>query len=259
MCALATCAPADPELAERPPLAQPQAPQNPASAPEAPVWRYTPALVASLPPGVRAEPVLELADGLRGRARIVVAVAKDDVPARLEVWEFSQNNQRGLLERVSQSPLLDLADADARLDPDTLSGLRREMASPGSEVVRPLGLPGEAAALPAELARLAAEATGSADAAARTQALARLLRGLDDRLVWESARLPELLRRLRAGPWQLGQIDPLGARRVKISASEAGRPIELELARTQDRWALTDLRDAHSSAAPAAEPSPTAP
>jgi hypothetical protein len=259
MCALATCAPAEPDLAERARPAHTQPRQDPASAPEAAVWRYTPALVASLPPGVRAEPVLELADGLHGRARIVVAVAKDDVPARLEVWDYSQNNERGLLERVSQSPLLDLADADAPLNSEAVAALRRDVASPGNEIVRPLGLPGEAAALPAELARLAAEATGTADAATRTTALARLIRGLDDHLVWETARLPELLRRLRAGAWQLGEARPLGARRVKISATEAGRAIELELARTQDRWALTDVRDAQSSTAPAAEPSPTAP
>lgn len=211
-----------------------------AAAPETPApWRYAPAVAASVPAGHTVAEVLEVADGVRGRARIVVAVAAGDAPVRLEVWDFSQNNEPGLLERRGEPTLLlDLADADARLPADAIAALRREIASPGNESVRPLGLPGEAIAVPAELARLAAEITGPGDAAIRTRALATFIRGVDDHLVWEQARLPELLQRLRAGPWTIGEATPLGTRRVRVSATEAGRPLQLELARTQDRWAL---------------------
>lgn len=207
-------------------------------------WRYGPALAGAVPAGQSAAPVLELADGLRGRARIVVAVAAGDAPVRLEVWDFSQNNERGVLARIGDPVvLLDLHDADARLAADAVAELRREIASPGNEAVRPLGLPGEPTALPAELARLAAATTGPGDAATRTHALAQLIRGLDDRLVWEEARLPELLRRLQTGAWTVGEATPIGARRMRLAATEGTRPLQLELARTQDRWAIVAVED----------------
>ena len=246
-----------------------------APTPAASPWHYAPALAAAVPPGAHAEPVFELADGLHGRARIVVAVAEHEVPARIEVWDFSQNNDKGLLTRVGAPQLLlalTASPADARWDGDAAAALRREIASPGNEAIRPLGLPGEPAALLPELARLAA-ASVQGDAPARARALAQFTRGLDDRLLWE--RLPELLRRLPT--WAADPPVILGPRRVKISAREGERRLALELARTQlgpaaHGWMLTDLRDEPSeaqppvdpqpssaAAAPAAEPSPTAP
>jgi hypothetical protein len=203
-------------------------------------WRYGPALAAAVPAGVAAEPVLEVADGLRGRARIVVAVGEADKPARLEIWEFSQRNPRDRLERVDAPVvLLDLDPAAAAVSDDALAELRREMASPSSESGRSVGLAvvGEPTALLAELARLAAEATTPGAAGAR--ALAQFTRGLDDRLLW-SGRLAELLRRL-AGGWQVGEVTPVGARRVRVAVQEGERALRLELARTQDRWVLTDV------------------
>lgn len=205
-------------------------------------WRYGPALAAAVPAGVVAEPVLEVADGLRGRARIVVAVAEGATPVRLEIWDFSQNNPRDRLERVDAPVvLLDLNPAAAVVADEVLAGLRREMASPASESGRAVGLAvKEASELPAELARLAAEATGTGEGRAR--ALARFTQGLDDHLLW-SGRLAELLRRLARGAWQVGEVTPLGARRVRVAAREGERALRLELARTQDRWVLTDVAE----------------
>ena len=211
-----------------------------ATAPAASPWRYTPALAAGVPTGLTAEPVLELADGLRGRGRFVVAVAQGEAPARLEVWDFSQRNERGLLERVGEPlVLLDLRglDGDAAMAAADVAALRREIASPGSESVRPLGLSGEPAAVVTELARLATVSTGSADAPTRARALAQFTRGLDDSLLWD--RLPELLRRLRTAPWSPGAQTPKGARRVELAATEGARTLHLELTRTQERWLLS--------------------
>jgi len=205
-------------------------------------WRYGPTLAAAVPPGLAASPVLELGDGVRGRGRIVVAVAGADSPARLEVWTFSQFNEHDRLERVgTPGLLLDLGDLDAGigLPRELVAGLRREIASPGSESVRMMGLPGEPAAVLAELARLAAAATGPGEPALRARALAEFTRGLEDRLLWE--RLPELLRRLRAGPWSVGEPTPLGARRIRFTAREGDRSLTLELARMQERWILTEV------------------
>ena len=195
-----------------------------------------------MPPGLAVSPVLELGDGVRGRGRIVVAVAGADASARLEVWTFSQFNEHDRLERVGTPELLlDLGELDAGigLPGELVAGLRREIASPGSESVRMLGLPGEPAAVLAELARLAATATSPGEPALRARALAEFTRGLEERLFWE--RLPELLRRLRAGPWSVGEPTPLGARRIRFTAREGDRSLTLELARMQERWILTEV------------------
>jgi len=240
--ALACCGPAEPRNTADATNASAGAAtaQEPPAAPLP--WRYLPALAAGVPAGLAAEPVLELADGLRGHARFVVAVASGDAPVRVEVWDFSQLNEREKLERVGEPQLLlDLREPDAALAADAVAALRREIASPATETVRPLGLPGEPAAVLAELARLAAASAGPGDAATRARALAQFTRGLDDRLLWD--RLPELLRRLRGAPWTVGTQSPVGARRVRISATEGARPLTLELTRTQDRWTLSDVVD----------------
>lgn len=207
-------------------------------------WRYGPALAKGVPAGVVAEPVLEMADGLRGRARVVVAVAEGEAPARLEIWDFSQNNPRELLERVDAPVvLLDLGRTGAEaLADEVLEDLRREMASPASDSSRPVGLAvrGEPPELLAELARNAAEATGKGPG--RAAALARVTRGLEDRLLW-SAEFPGLLRRLAGGPWEIGATTPVGARRVRVQVREGGRALQVELARTQDRWVLADVTE----------------
>lgn len=195
-----------------------------------------------MPPGLAASPVLELAEGLQGRGRFVVAVAGADTPARLEVWTFSQFNERDRLERVGPPALLlDLGQLEAGvgMPGELVAGLRREIASPGNEHVRAQGLPGEPAEVLTELARLAAAATGSGEPALRARALAEFTRGLDERLMWE--RLPGLLQRLRSGPWSIGEPTPLGARRVRFSAHEGGRSVTLELTRMQERWVLSEV------------------
>ena len=226
-------------------------------------WRYGPALAAAIPAGVHAEPVLELADGIRGRARIVVAVASGDRPVRLEVWDFSQNNERGLLARIGDPQiLLDLGDVRGRLVTEAVATLRREMASPGTESVRPPGLPGDPPEVLAELARLATASTAGPDAATRAHSLALFIRGIDGHLLWDEGRLPEILRRLQNAPWTLESQSQLGGR-LSVSAREEGRPVQLVMARSRGRWALFSVTDGPQSpsaaAAPAAEPSPTAP
>ena len=271
--ALACCGPATSEgPSEGPPASTVAAPAVAVTV--ASPWHYAPALAAAIPPGSHAEPVLELADGLHGHARIVVAVAEAESPARIEVWDFSQNNDKGLLARRGPPQILlalAASPADARWDRDAAAALHREIAGPGNETVRPLGLPGEPAALLPELARLAA-ATTQGDAATRTHALAEFTRGLDERLLL--ARLPELLRRFQSPTWTLDPPVTLGPRRVKISGRDGEHTVQLELTRTQlgaaHGWILSDLSEpsdrtgraqspSSAAAAPAADPSPTAP
>lgn len=277
--ALACCGPAEPPPATTAGDAVVTTPATAKPEPAAPTpspWHYAPALAAAIPPGLNVEPVLEQADGLHGHARIVVAVTSAETTAepqtRLEIWGFSQDNDKGLLTR-NGSPLvlyrLTASPADAHWDVAGADALRREIAGPGNETFRPLGLPGEPAALWPELARLAA-ASVDADPPTRARSLATLTRGLDEPLLF--TRLPELVRRLRGPALQLGPPVQLGPRRVKISGRDGETNIELELTRTQlgnqpgneHGWMLTELRElapqpSSAAAAPAAEPSPTAP
>ena len=224
--------------------AAPEPSATPAStSPDAEPWRYAPALAAAIPAGVHAEAVAELADGVRGRARIVVAVASGDRPARVEVWDFSQNNERGLLARIGEPEvLLDLGDVRGRLVTGAVATLRREMASPGSETVYPIGLEGSPEEVLAELARLATASTAAPDAATRARSLARFIRGIDDSLLWDEGRLPELLRRLQNAPWTIVAQSQQGARR-SISATEEARPVQLLMTRNHGRWVLFTVSD----------------
>jgi hypothetical protein len=171
-------------------------------------WRYAPALAAAIPPGTHAEPVLELADGLHGRARIVVAVAdRRSSPARLEIWDFSQNNDKGA-PRPPIGPPQVLLDARG-LPRRRWLGPRRRGRPSAARSPDPATRPSARSASSAnrrrclpELARLAAAST-QGDAPTRAHALADFTRGLDERLLLE--RLPELLRRLQSPAWT---IDP---------------------------------------------------
>lgn len=226
---------------------RPQPAQTPASAPEP--WLYAPALRDSIPPGLAARPVFELADGQRGRAQIGVAVASEGTAPRLEVWEFDQNNPRERLERVGEASELIALDAprDAR---GQLDAIRTAIARPGNEFVRQRGLAGEPEQIVAEMKRLAAVVRDDAAAPdARAEALAGLTRGLDDHLLFTENRLPELLAAL-AGPLEVATREPLGERRVTITTRAPAH--RLTFARTGERWTLSALE----FAAAAGETSP---
>lgn len=243
------------------PSAAPQATQTPPPAPREP-WLYTPALQAAIPAGTVALPVFELADGQRGRARIAVAVAEAGAGPRLEVWDFDQNNPRERLERVGEArELVALTPGAARAE---LDAVRTAIARPGNEFVRIRGLEGEPEAIVAELSRLArAIEDAAAEPGRRAQALATLTRALDDHLLFTDNRLPDLLTAFRApeAPAVAGR-EAIGERRVALTLEEP--PHRLVFARSGERWVLSELKLAGAQpssapAAPAAEPSPTAP
>lgn len=245
-----------PEVAPAPETAQTPAP--------APPWRYAAALTASIPADLAVVPVFELADGHSGRAQIGVAVASIGAAPRLEVWDFDQNNPRERLERVGEAR--ELVDLDAAAgDRGQLDVVRAAIARPGNEFVRERGLAGEPEASVAELVRLAAVVRdASAEPIGRAEALATLTRALDDHLFFTSNRLPALLSALTGGALEVASREPIGERRVALTLREPGH--RLVFARTGERWALSEASFAqpasHSlpgSAAPAAEPSPTAP
>jgi hypothetical protein len=211
-------------------------------------WRYGPAFRDSVPPGIAAHPVFELADGQRGRAQIGVAVASEGAAPRLEVWEFDQNNPRERLERVGEARELVALDApgDSR---GQLDAIRTAIARPGNEFVRQRGLEGEPEAIVAELVRLAATVRdASATPDRRAEALASLTRALDDQLLFAENRLPELLAALADKELAVAGREPIGERRVAVTLRDP--PHRLTFARTGPRWVLSELKWA-STPAPA--------
>lgn len=252
-------APGCPQAPEKPPPG-PQPTQTPATAATAEPWLYAPALRASVPPDVATAPVFELADGRRGRAQIGVAAASAGAGPRLEVWEFDQNNPRERLERVGEPrELVALAPGGDRTQ---LDAVRAAIARPGNEFVRVRGLEGAPEAIVAEIVRLAAVVRDdAAEPARRAEALAMLTRALDDHLLFTDNRLPDLLAALaEGGALEVAAREPIGERRVALTLK--GPPHRLVFARSGDRWVISEatLARPHSaSAAPAADPSPTAP
>jgi hypothetical protein len=205
---------------------------------------------------MRVEPVFELADGHTGRAQIGVAVGIG-TQVRLEVWDFDQNNPRERLERVGEPrELVALDGSGGRAEIDAV---RKAIAKPGNEYVRPRGLDGPPETLPAGLARLASMVRdGKEPLELRVQALASFVRALDDHVLFDKNSLPELLEALPV-TGEVARTEALGERRQKLTLKEP--PHVLVFARSDERWVLSDVELAQSSApaAPAAEPSPTAP
>lgn len=228
----------------------------PAGTASATPWQYTPALRAAVEPGMTVEPVFELADGLTGRAQIGVAVGIG-TQVRLEVWDFDQNNPRDRLERVGEPrELVALDGSGGRAEIDAV---RKAIARPNNEYVRPRGLDGPPETLPAKLAQLASIARdGKESLELRVPALASFVRALDDHVLFEKNLLPALLEELPVAG-EVARTEALGERRVRVVLKEP--PHVLVFARSGERWVLSDVEFAQSSApaAPAAEPSPTAP
>lgn len=237
--------------------APPAAAGPPAAKASAEPWQYTPALRAAVEPSMRVEPVFELADGHRGRAQIGVVVGVG-TRVRLEVWDFDQNNPRERLERVGEArELVALDGTGGRAEIDAV---RLAIARPGTEYVRPRGLDGPPEALVAELARLALIAgDGKHPLEGRVPALAAFVRALDDHVLFERNLLPALLEALPLASREVARTEALGERRQRLTLKDP--PHVLVFARSGERWALSEAELAHSSApaAPAAEPSPTAP
>lgn len=235
----------------------PAAAGPPAAKASAGPWQYTPALRAAVEPWMRVEPVFELADGRRGRAQIGVAVGVG-TRVRLEIWEFDQNNPRERLERVGEPrELVALDGSGGRAEIDAV---RQAIAQPGNEYVRPRGLDGPPEALVAELARLAVIVDdGKHPLEGRVTALAAFVRALDDHVLFERDLLPALLEALPRASREVARTESLGERRQRLTLKEP--PHVLVFARSGERWVLSEAELAHSSApaAPAAEPSPTAP
>jgi|GEM_PF-2105531 len=220
------------------------------SGPDPQPWRFAPTFSANLPAEIHAQMLLEATRPEHARVVVLAAVLRPGQAAALSIeqWSFSQRNARDVLEPSEPSvPVLRVSPDDEKRQ--QLVTLRRELAAPGTTVVRPLGVQHEPKAM---LTQLHADAMVVLDASAsgehRVGALARIFRATEDALILEQDAVPELVNALARGPWTLENEQVIGTRRKWISARDVhGELRSIELTRHHGGWAISTL------------PSPTAP
>lgn len=203
-------------------------------------WRYLPTLRAAIPNDLTLQPILEVANPDQARLHIVAAVYRPGLtPAlRVEQFAFTQHNETGALEPESD-PVLVLRTERSQATPPAWEGLRRQVAAAQSQVTRPLGLPvADAAALLPALQSLAATARDpAATPRARVDALAELVRGLDDTLVFESNKLATTIDALATGTWAQGVPRAVSSRRHAIDLPDGS----LGLSKKRAGWVLSTV------------------
>lgn len=213
-------------------------------------WRFRPTFEQNLPPGVIGAPLLEAAMPDHAQVRIIAAVFRPDDEASLgiEVWTYDQRNAANVLERLgSPEPVLRL---DPGLPPSAaLPVLRRQLAAPGTKVIRPLGLSVDDPTSPA--GPLTALQTAArtlqdprVDAQARVDAVARLVRGLDDALVLERDAVGHVAHALAGeGPWVIEREQTSSARRRQLHVRTAAGERVTTWLKKQDGWVLAEISE----------------
>lgn len=233
-----------------------------------PTWRTLAVFREHLAAGVAVAPVLEAVDDLRGEAKLVVAVvrAEREPALALELWSLKSGGPEAIFAPIGEGEALSrLQDGDPpALDGDARRRLLLFTSTPGTAVIRPRGLEGAPDELLGALARALGEARDPAAAPqARADALATVIRGLDDELLLGRDRVLEVIAAVDRGS-AIAASEALGARRRRVTLGGAP-PVTLTLLSLEGGWVVGDvgppgeLQGASGSTEPAAEPSPTAP
>ncbi len=225
-------------------------------------YRYRQTLADALADGELAQPIVELAIRDRAELRIVAAVARPGAEPVIELWRFDQRNDKGTLIRVEAPEVILRWDLAAQPDPEqkVRERLRVELATPGSDLHRALGIPAARAA--DALARMAAAAQVANNRTtavwARLSAISLVAQGLDNDALLTDDLLAPAIAGLAGGGWApAGNVDAASDRRAAITTADG---TQLELLRKASGWVITHARrQPASSTDPAAEPSPTAP
>lgn len=217
-------------------------------APKAPPksdFHYQRAFTEATVAGVLATPLLEVANGRRGKAWILAAVHRpgQNPPVRVEMWKFDQQNAKQLLRRSREPTVfmrLHAADA-APPDAEEIGRLRQQIATPGTSTNRSRGLAVDTPQ--AGLAKLVQASKMIRDEAAspadQVAAIAELFAGLDERLLLEKQRLNPLLTAFSGTPQPVHEQANKGTRRVVMQTGPADQRHRLEWTRTRTGWILT--------------------
>jgi hypothetical protein len=209
-------------------------------------WRFRPTFERSLPPGVHGIPLIEASLPDHAQVRIVAATGRVEGGALgIEIWTYDQRNPEDVLALLGPpEPIL-------RLDPEqpsspALGVFRRQLAAPGTKVVHPMGLPLETSSPEDGVALLQSTARtvrdANAETAQRVEALARLVRGLDDALVLEVDAVGEILLLLGIeSDWKVERVEALSTRRQMVHTHcDAGRRV-MTWMKKPGGWVLAEI------------------
>jgi hypothetical protein len=210
-------------------------------------WFFRPTFEQNLPAGVVGVPLLEAAMPDHAQVRIIAASARADDPVLgIDVWTYDQRNPKEVLELVgTPEPVLRLDPAHA--SSPALPLLRRQLAAPGTRVVRPMGLvleEGSSLAAGVNMLQQAATTVRSpgADPRARVEALATLVRGLDDALVLEIDAVGEIAHILATeSAWEIEDEQMLSTRRRLLRVRGDAGEYVMTWIKKPDGWVLTEL------------------
>jgi len=192
---------------------------------------------------VRAAPLIEVIDHIRGDARTIFAVHRRDAEPslRIEHWRFATRGPAGLNATGEPEPLLRL-DRD---DPpaEGLQEFRVFAATPGNKVLRRDSGLESVDALLASLAKAAKTARDPAAAGDdRVAALGELVADLDDTLVLERDVLYRVLDTFAGGPPEILSREEISARRARLLIDGGRGPRQIEALKLRQGWLLRDLR-----------------
>ena len=186
--------------------------------------------------------VVELSRGDQGLAWVVAATLTDGQP-QLKVWTFEQH-EKDVAPHGDPKPLTRLRPGDPA--PDEHPSFRRNLAAPGAVVHRPVGLAAtDAKALVSTLAdqaRIAADTTKTADD--RVTAIAQIVQGLDDALVFERDELAEVVAFLADPTLQIAEATSQSERRASVAVTSGGSPRTAQVWAKGEGWTLVELTPA---------------
>lgn len=164
-------------------------------------------------------------------------------PLSIELWTYDQHNSKDVLQPLG--PPMQILRLDPEASPlPALSVLRRQLAAPGTTVVRPIGLAEERTEPFLGLLTGAARVARDSDAEPKTRvdALARLVRGLDDTLLLERDALAETAEALAGGPWMVEREEQLSSRRRQAHVRTPDGHKTVVLMKKEGGWVLSDVR-----------------
>lgn len=214
---------------------------NPAPA-KAEVWRFRPTLDENLPAGAVAEPVLELSEPSQRSVVVIAAVLRADAPrVQLERWTYEQMPDRDDALRLVDEGVAIVRDAPSDARKPELDAFRRRLAAPQAVVTREMGLAAEPkATITAVAEAIAAQADAKAAGSDRVVAMATVVRGLDDTIVFERDALALLSTVMIPAPANIA-IETHSERRATATFETGDRRVRLAMQRKAAGWAISEV------------------
>lgn len=202
--------------------------------------RFGPTLASARRPDETVAGLVEVDQPDHGRLDMLVAVMRASADPVVEMWRFRQATPADPLKRDGE-PVVMLRSRRNAVGSPELADFRVRMAAPNSKARRMGGIVADSASAALEQLTAAARTVGDASGAAqaRVDALATVVRGLDDGMLLERDELGLTLDELAHEHWLAREVTSASDRRATaITRSGA----TLELLRKGDGWVIASHR-----------------